>query len=480
LQRLKARFQSYARLERDRIVLISKTMLGRGHQNLRSDLDAYRLMKRLSAFQIAFSILAVLLVVMLQEGIYLGFFLLTSATLVKIVIMFFSWTQIGLLYTHYRCRVRISSSSGLLSPSASLYRANLLPSYVAELAVFCVFPYPWLTFGSAQEYRLGLFVFARLYLFVRFFYLRSYFTSSTGRFVSAFTRISIPMNFVIRDFLAEHPYVVLVFGFTPVFFIFSYCLFVIERDDNPLLNTYSNAMWLTVISMFTIGYGDRTPKSVDGRALMIVGAFFGVLVAALIVSVMYDEMQLSKLERNLVKFLRHQQLRTRVRMEAASCVQHAYRIKVISGQATAHQQRKSTGAAARARAMMGADLMMAQKDALALSTEQRKLFLAMNSFRTARRQFALEKAEEEAEAVAIKSLQQDILLLKQTMKVLEEWDDSQLGLDRSWNDDEDDGEDAELVEQRILAFKAELESRFESAERRVAQLKELLVEQAER
>ncbi len=58
----------------------------------------------------------------------------------------------------------------------------------------------------------------------------------------------------------------------------------LEHDTNPEMNSFLNALWWSVSTVTTVGYGDITPQSVPGRVigmfLMIFGtAVFGAFTA---------------------------------------------------------------------------------------------------------------------------------------------------------------------------------------------------------
>ena len=37
----------------------------------------------------------------------------------------------------------------------------------------------------------------------------------------------------------------------------SLLIFQVERESNPTINTYGDALWLGLVSLTTIGYGDK-------------------------------------------------------------------------------------------------------------------------------------------------------------------------------------------------------------------------------
>ena len=83
--------------------------------------------------------------------------------------------------------------------------------------------------------------------------------------------------------------------------VFAYFLFIFERQDaDPLsiysLGKYRNCVWLTVITMTTVGYGDCFPQTRMGRICTVVACFFAVVLFALTVNWSLKKLSLSKNE----------------------------------------------------------------------------------------------------------------------------------------------------------------------------------------
>lgn len=74
-------------------------------------------------------------------------------------------------------------------------------------------------------------------------------------------------------------------------FVFSFALRVAERsrdfvDIQADLNYISNSIWLTVITLTTVGYGDISPKTAVGRALVIILVLWGGFIVSIMVAVL--------------------------------------------------------------------------------------------------------------------------------------------------------------------------------------------------
>lgn len=80
----------------------------------------------------------------------------------------------------------------------------------------------------------------------------------------------------------------LIFFASTVFFVSAYAFYLIESPTNPNVPTYFEALYFTVSTMTTVGFGDITPMTKAGRILamflMIGGTGLYVSFTALIAS----------------------------------------------------------------------------------------------------------------------------------------------------------------------------------------------------
>ena len=63
-------------------------------------------------------------------------------------------------------------------------------------------------------------------------------------------------------------------------------IFAVERDENKAITTIGDAFWWAIVTATTVGYGDVSPVTTEGRliavALMVLGiGFIGVLTATI-------------------------------------------------------------------------------------------------------------------------------------------------------------------------------------------------------
>ena len=113
-----------------------------------------------------------------------------------------------------------------------------------------------------------------LAMFVRLAYLPRYYgevlselRSDAALAISRMNSVVLDDEFVVKYVLANS--LTCVVGLTALLIImFAYMLMVFERPvDNGTLGHYANCIWLIIITMTTVGYGDEFPVTVLGRVI---------------------------------------------------------------------------------------------------------------------------------------------------------------------------------------------------------------------
>jgi len=84
-------------------------------------------------------------------------------------------------------------------------------------------------------------------------------------------------------------------------FVFAHVIWWIERERNPAFSRrYPRGLWDAIywalVTVSTVGYGDKTPKSPAGQAVALVLIFFGYLTFAWFTATVASSLTLSQLE----------------------------------------------------------------------------------------------------------------------------------------------------------------------------------------
>ncbi|XP_034561605.1 potassium voltage-gated channel subfamily KQT member 4 isoform X1 [Notolabrus celidotus] len=108
-------------------------------------------------------------------------------------------------------------------------------------------------------------------------------------------------------------------GFLVLIFA-SFLVYLAEKDDNSDFNTYADSLWWGTITLTTIGYGDKTPRTWQGRLLAAGFALLGVSFFALPAGILGSGFALKVQEQHRQKHFEKR------RMPAANLIQAAWRL----------------------------------------------------------------------------------------------------------------------------------------------------------
>uniref|UniRef100_A0A3P8WQG6 Potassium voltage-gated channel subfamily Q member 4 n=1 Tax=Cynoglossus semilaevis TaxID=244447 RepID=A0A3P8WQG6_CYNSE len=108
-------------------------------------------------------------------------------------------------------------------------------------------------------------------------------------------------------------------GFLVLIFA-SFLVYLAEKDSNSDFNTYADSLWWGTITLTTIGYGDKTPRTWQGRLLAATFALLGVSFFALPAGILGSGFALKVQEQHRQKHFEKR------RMPAANLIQAAWRL----------------------------------------------------------------------------------------------------------------------------------------------------------
>ena len=77
--------------------------------------------------------------------------------------------------------------------------------------------------------------------------------------------------------------------------IFELPYFRLEKDSPELMNVFDSyfiAIWVTIITLTTVGYGDIAPATIPGRCLTICMAFLGSMLISVVIVCVTDSLEL--------------------------------------------------------------------------------------------------------------------------------------------------------------------------------------------
>lgn len=172
----------------------------------------------------------------------------------------------------------------------AVYAVQVLarPTAVAHTALEVVLTTIWVVFGLDYLVRIGLahrrWRFVRTHLLDLAILLLPMFRQL--RALRVITVISV-LNRQLRDDVRGRVVVYVAATVTLVGFVAALAVLEAERDvEGATITTFGDALWWTITTISTVGYGDRYPITVEGRivagALMVAGiALLGVVTASI-------------------------------------------------------------------------------------------------------------------------------------------------------------------------------------------------------
>jgi hypothetical protein len=107
---------------------------------------------------------------------------------------------------------------------------------------------------------------------------------------------------------------------------------ILERPANVDLESFGNSLYLTIVTMSTVGYGEIAPITVGGQVVMIVGGIIGgVLILSMMTAIVIDTLQLSEEEEKVLDNYHRVKESRDLRIQAASVIECGWRLYALGG-----------------------------------------------------------------------------------------------------------------------------------------------------
>lgn len=138
--------------------------------------------------------------------------------------------------------------------------------------------------------------------------------------------------FVIKCLLKKKPYQFFVSSLITSILIFSFAIRLCElplaiRLKNESFQSFTTTIWLMMITMTTVGYGDYVPKTIPGRTMGFALCIWGVFLMSMIVIILFQSLELTYEEKQALLIFNKLEAKKPLAMSAASLIKQLWRIK---------------------------------------------------------------------------------------------------------------------------------------------------------
>ncbi|KAJ8558919.1 hypothetical protein ON010_g8531 [Phytophthora cinnamomi] len=236
------------------------------------------------------------------------------------------------VYLYYAAECEIMKLKNIMPPKATLLSSSLRRILLVEIAVLAVHPFPGIEDVDPKWPQLtvatSLIMFTRVGLVLRVVQFRNSFNTSNGWFIGALTNVDFTATFFLKSTLKNHPTSCLMASFAALGFVAGYALYVAERflcvfkgDSCCQPMALDDALWMLIITILTIGYGDVVPRTTLGRSVAVCAGIFGTLSTAVTIAVMSNYLVLTRSEHKVNAFLKKDENRRLINDHAARALQ---------------------------------------------------------------------------------------------------------------------------------------------------------------
>lgn len=131
--------------------------------------------------------------------------------------------------------------------------------------------------------------------------------------------------------MTDQPYLVLMTNLVLSMFYFGYLIRIFDQDLSEVsgqnFNNIQNPVWLSIVTMTTVGYGDFFPKSNPSRIVGIVCSFYGVYLVSLFVITLENLLRFDQSESRSYELIARLEDKEALKLEAVNVITSAFRHK---------------------------------------------------------------------------------------------------------------------------------------------------------
>jgi hypothetical protein len=187
-------------------------------------------------------------------------------------------------------------------------------------------------FGESYTKSLDYFIvicLIKIYALFRLFISISPTNNYTTNFLMLNIRIKSKTAFYLKTIMRHRKYYTIIIVFFLLTFGNAYIFYLLERnketsrigsENYSTLNNFSDCIWLIIVTIFTVGFGDLVPRTFPGRILCLLSGFQGLFISSMIINAVYEALIPCAMDQKLLNFLNSHELKSKYKKSASKCI----------------------------------------------------------------------------------------------------------------------------------------------------------------
>jgi hypothetical protein len=127
--------------------------------------------------------------------------------------------------------------------------------------------------------------------------------------LAMFSSVSTGPWFTFRNAVKEAPFMFVGFLLALLNTVSAYALREAERQAQEAFGFFWNALWCSMVTITTVGYGDLFPITHPGRVVAVTACLLGTAILALLITSVFDAIQFDNAEQRMQRMLYKSRLR---------------------------------------------------------------------------------------------------------------------------------------------------------------------------
>jgi hypothetical protein len=235
-------------------------------------------------------------------------------------------------------KLKQSDLDSVMQDQTNFFKSGLVYWYLLEMIV-CLVHIPYgvdmsvtIEFRSILAFYRGemivtLVIFMRLYHVVRVIRDWTLIRFKNAVFLSKLVHVEQGYFYALKVLLHENPVAFVLCGLASTLLLFGYLLRTYDTTARPVVEGFglSQAYWISLLSLTTVGYGDDVPKSHLGRIMVVMLVYIGSILIPLQIAIVERLLQFNIQEDRMIRVYRVEQRRHAFEKAAVQLVVSWYR-----------------------------------------------------------------------------------------------------------------------------------------------------------